>query len=237
MLPIHFGARDRQLFGVYEEGHAPRRRMAVVILSPIGWEGLRAHRTLRLLATRLAEAGYDVLRFDYSGTGDSWGDLGDGITLARWIDDVGEAIEEVMGMSGAARVSLIGLRAGAAIGAEVAARRPRGIEQVILWDPPIVTTEQASGIAAEPTPYTDVPDSRLRAELDALTVRTAMSSRVRMHLALSEHGHRIPEPLRAAVAGVLSVEGSPTCWLEERDYGAGAVPTELLGRLVQALGE
>ena len=46
MLPIHFGARDKQLFGLYEEGHAPRRRMAVVILSPIGWEHLRAHRTL-----------------------------------------------------------------------------------------------------------------------------------------------------------------------------------------------
>lgn len=236
MLPIHFGARDKQLFGLYEEGHAPRRRMAVVVLSPIGWEHLRAHRTLRVLSNRLAEAGYDVLRFDYSGTGDSWGDIGSGLTLAQWIRDVEEAIEEVGGLSGSTRVSLIGLRAGAAIAAEVAARRPRGIEHVILWDPPIVTTETERR-RADRTPYTDVPDLRLRAELDALTVHTALSGRVRMHLALSEHGNRIPQPLREAVEDVISVEGSPTCWVEEHDFGAGAVPTELLGRLVRALGE
>lgn len=236
MLPLHFGARDKPLFGLYEEGNAPRRRMAVVVLSPIGWENLRAHRTLRILSNRLAEAGYDVLRFDYSGTGDSWGDIGEGLTLAQWIRDVDEAIEEVAGLSGTTRVSLIGLRAGAAIAAEVAARRPRGIEHVILWDPPIVTTEVAKA-GVESTPYTDVPDSRLRAELDALTVHTAVTGRVRMHLALSEHGHGVPEPLRAAVEEVISVEGSPTCWIEEHDFGAGAVPTELLGRLVRALGE
>lgn len=236
MLPIHFGARDKQLFGLYEEGHAPRRRMAVVILSPIGWENLRAHRTLRILSNRLAESGYDVLRFDYSGTGDSWGDIGQGLTLAQWIRDVDEAIEEVSGLSGATRVSLIGLRAGAAIAAEVAARRPRGIEHVILWDPPIVTTESERR-RVDRTPYTDVPDLRLRAELDALTVHTALSGKVRMHLALSEHGHRIPEPLRTVVEDVITHEGSPTCWVEEHDFGAGAVPTELLGRLVRTLGE
>lgn len=234
MLPIHFGARDRQLFGCYEEGQAPRRRMAVVILNPIGWELLRAHRTLRLLASRLSESGYDVLRFDYSGTGDSWGDIGDGVTAASWIRDVEEAIEEVAGMSGATRVSLIGLRQGASLAAEVAARRPRGLEHVILWDPPSVTADR-SGAGAQP--YTDVTDARMRAELEALTVRTAASGRARMLLALSDHRADVPTALREAVHATIVVEGSPTCWVEELDFGAGAVPTELLARLVRALGE
>lgn len=237
MLPIHFGARDRQLMGCYEEGHAPRRRMAVVLLNPLGWECLRAHRTLRVLSARLAVGGYDVLRFDYSGTGDSWGDLGEGVTLATWIADVEQAIEEVEGLSGSRRVSLIGLRAGAAIAAEVAARRPRGIEHVVIWDPPIVTTEVAPGVSVEAQPYTDVTDARLRAELDALTVHAATSGKVRMHLALSDSRARVLEPLRAAVSTVVTLEGSPTCWVEERDFGAGAVPIELLDRLVKLLGE
>lgn len=236
MLPIHFGSRDRQLFGLHDQGLAPRRRVGVVILNPIGWELLRAHRTLRLLAGRLAESGYDVLRFDYSGTGDSWGDLTDGISLATWIADVDVALEELAGISGSQRFVLIGLRAGAAIAAEVAARRPRGIEHVILWDPPVVTTEIARARDPAPPAYTDIPDARLRAELDALTVRTAASGRVRTTLALSDGTVEVPEPLQAAVSEVLSVPGSPTCWVEELDFGAGAVPTALLDRLVAVLG-
>ena len=67
--------------------HLPQRlqprRTAVLLCNPFGEEASRAHRTYRVLATQLERAGFPVLRFDYSGTGDSLG-RADDVTL----DDV-----------------------------------------------------------------------------------------------------------------------------------------------------
>src|SRR5262245_16185002 len=71
---IVFGPQDRPLAGWY---HAPRpdtvRFTAVLLSKPIGHEGINTHATYRYLAEQLAEAGYPTLRFDYDGTGDSFG--------------------------------------------------------------------------------------------------------------------------------------------------------------------
>lgn len=92
-----------------------------------------AHPTLRLLARRLASRGYHVLRFDYFGTGDSTGDLADA-TQELWRIDIETAVDELKDISGVARVSLVGLRYGAALAAQVAARR-RDTDRLVLWDP------------------------------------------------------------------------------------------------------
>ena len=58
---------------------------------PLGHEYIRAHRTFNQLAAGLARAGFPVLRFDYSGTGDSSGadEMG---SVKRWMADVREAM-------------------------------------------------------------------------------------------------------------------------------------------------
>ena len=76
MTPLYFGERTRRLFGVYTPAHAAGRpARGVVLCHPWGQEYLHAHRSLRKLGDLLAAAGFDVLRFDYFGTGDSAGDL------------------------------------------------------------------------------------------------------------------------------------------------------------------
>ena len=64
----------------------------------------------------LAASGWDTLRFDYYGTGDSAGDLIEA-NLGGWEKDIEWAIEEARATSGANRVALIGLRLGANLAA------------------------------------------------------------------------------------------------------------------------
>lgn len=134
MQPFFFGSSAEQLFGVY---HAPEgagaRPRAVVLAHPLGHEYLRAHRAFRNLAVALAANGWHVLRFDYLGSGDSYGE-GERTTVARCLADLDTAIDEIKDISGATRVSIAGLRLGATF-AEIAASRRNDVDQVVLWDP------------------------------------------------------------------------------------------------------
>lgn len=134
MQPFFFGTSQEQLFGVY---HAPEgraiRHAAVVLCQPLGHEYLRAHRAFRNLAVALAGQGFHVLRFDYFGSGDSGGNP-EQTTVERCLSDLSSAIQELKDISGASKVSLIGLRFGATFAALAAAKR-NDIERLLLWDP------------------------------------------------------------------------------------------------------
>jgi pimeloyl-ACP methyl ester carboxylesterase len=104
----------------------------VVLCNPVNDDIIRAHRTLRHLAERLAAAGFPVLRFDFHGTGDSSGDERDPDAVATWLDDVGRAVAELRARSGVNGVALVGLRLGATLAAEAAARAG-GVDSVVLW--------------------------------------------------------------------------------------------------------
>lgn len=134
MNPLYFGTSQRPLFGVY---HPPRARTVrstgIVLCYPMGQEYMRAHRAFRQLANLLSKAGFHVLRFDYSCTGDSGGDT-ETAEVARWVDDLSCAIDELKDTAGVTRVSLVGLRVGAAVAALGRASR-KDIDQIVLWDP------------------------------------------------------------------------------------------------------
>ena len=134
MNPFYFGSSESPLYGVY---HPPRSRgvrdTGIVLCYPFGVEYMRAHRAFRQLSMLLARAGHHVLRFDYSCTGDSAGPGEDG-SLARWTADIDAAIGEIRETAAVDRVSVIGLRLGAALALRAAAGRD-DVERVILWDP------------------------------------------------------------------------------------------------------
>ena len=134
MSSFFFGPADRQLFGCYHPARGVSTG-AVVICPSWGTEYQYAHRALRMLARRLAERGLHVLRFDYTGVGDSWGDTTDG-DMDAWALDVGTAVTELRSMSQASTVDLVGLRIGAAVAASAATRLAH-IRRVVLWDPVI----------------------------------------------------------------------------------------------------
>jgi alpha-beta hydrolase superfamily lysophospholipase len=128
--PIWFGPTERPLFGWI---HQPEEASAGVVLClPVGLESLSAHRAFRHLAETLAASGIVTLRFDYTGTGDSAGNLSDVGGIATWLQDIGAATERVR-QAGVARVGMVGLRFGATLAANAAADNE--LEALVLWDP------------------------------------------------------------------------------------------------------
>jgi pimeloyl-ACP methyl ester carboxylesterase len=147
MKPFYFGAPDEPLFGCY---HFPQgkhaRSSAIVLCYPMGQEYIRAHRAYLRMATRLSNAGYHVLRFDYFASGDSSGQC-EQARVDRWQDDIVNAIEEVRGRSGSEKVCLIGLRLGGTLALLTGAERLE-VEGIVLWDPVIDGASYADGLIA-----------------------------------------------------------------------------------------
>ena len=79
-----------------------------------------------------------MLRFDYTGVGDSAGEFADA-TVASWCEDVARAAGELAALSGMRELRLVGLRLGAALAVQSLAlplRRSRArVTGVVLWDP------------------------------------------------------------------------------------------------------
>jgi alpha/beta superfamily hydrolase len=135
ITPLHFGSPERPLFGIFHrpDGHWSGTR--VVLCAPLGYEGPFAHLALRELAHSLAGGGAAVLRFDYSGYGDSAGSDERSHQVAHWIDSVNDAIDEVkrLAPSGGPLV-VVGLRAGALLAAAAASTRD-DVAALVLWAP------------------------------------------------------------------------------------------------------
>jgi alpha/beta superfamily hydrolase len=121
-----FGPHESQLFRVFHSARGKQRQTtrAVLICSPIGQEYIRTHWSLRLLANQLTRNGIAVMRFDYSGIGDSAGSSEQIATVDQWKADIELAIEELKLQSGTQTVMLLGQRFGGWLAAEVAKQRP-----------------------------------------------------------------------------------------------------------------
>jgi pimeloyl-ACP methyl ester carboxylesterase len=134
MIPSFFPDGSGQLFGVRHPPLAKLgRRRAALLCQPWGPEYVRTHRAFRQLAVQLSGRGFDVLRFDYFGSGDSAGE-GTEATLERWVDDIGAAAEELRRGSDVEELIFVGLRLGAAL-ALVAAGRRADVASLVLWEP------------------------------------------------------------------------------------------------------
>lgn len=128
-----FGNPDSQLFGAYHPAVGGGRDHAVLLCYPIGHEYSRAHWAYRRLATQLSRGGFAVLRFDYRGTGDSFG-AADEVLPENWVQDIKLAAREVKKLSGAKKISLVGARFGAILAA-TAADSELAADQLVFWDP------------------------------------------------------------------------------------------------------
>ncbi len=113
------------------------RNHSVVICNAIGHEHTRSFRNLQQLAVRLSQIGFEVIRFDYAGTGNSQGKPAD-MSLPQWQQDVSNVIRYAKESRSAIdplsnpKVSVLGIRLG---GTFLAQSQLDGIEHAILWDP------------------------------------------------------------------------------------------------------
>jgi alpha-beta hydrolase superfamily lysophospholipase len=133
--PHFFGPPSQELFAwLHAASESRRRDAAVVCCPPFGFEYTCVYRTWRLLAERLAAEGFDVLRLDYPGTGNSTGALVDPGVVGTWLQSVGLAVAEARRLRPGTAVALLGVRLGAVLAAASAAALG-DVERVILWSP------------------------------------------------------------------------------------------------------
>jgi uncharacterized protein len=255
MNPFYFGTDARRLFGLYTPSRSgAQSSRAVVLCHSWGSEYLRSHRSMRYLTGLLATSGCDVLSFDYFGTGDSAGDLTDA-DLRSWCSDIDDAIAELVDMSGATRVSVVGLRLGATLAASIFQRPRKDVEALVLWDP-IVSgpryvdnlhrarpsirqrpIQDGGGIEVLGFSLTEAMQREMQA-IDLLSLVPTLPART---LVVVSDPATAGEELQRALAShpggpipVRTVSAQP-CWMEEGDFGPGAVPVPLLRSIVEWL--
>jgi pimeloyl-ACP methyl ester carboxylesterase len=118
---------------------APSPNATVVILNTGIVHRVGHHRMFVTLSRALARAGFNVLRFDFAGIGDSE-PRADGLSpLDSSLDDLGEALDWLERERGTSRVVLVGLCSGADHAILHAHSDPR-VTALVLMDPSIPTT-------------------------------------------------------------------------------------------------
>ena len=128
-----FGPSHQQVFASYHPPVGGGGQVLTVICPPLFNEYMRTQLALRELAISLAERGQHVLRFDYRGTGDSFGDLGE-VAISDWVEDIALAVREGRALSGSSVVRLLGVRAGALLACR-SAGASSDVQRLVLWDP------------------------------------------------------------------------------------------------------
>jgi alpha/beta superfamily hydrolase len=226
------GTSQRQLFGAYDPPRGAGRR-GVVLCQPLAREYLLAHPTARHLARMLSAEGWHALRFDYSGTGDSAGELADS-SQEQWLADVGAALDELKELGQLSRVDLVGMRYGATLAAQVAGRR-RDVDRLVLWDPVF----DGRAYLAEPDAHPrQVPGSgdlevrgvilpgALRREMEGVTLASFGSGLPRTLVVETRPAAGASDPLRAhlVAAGVdCTLEHIPDVQVWHQEWGQGGV--------------
>jgi uncharacterized protein len=152
-----FGPDNRQLFASYHSPPSGSGRVFTVICPPLFSEFNRTQLTLRKLAIALSGAGQHVLRLDYRGTGDSFGDIGE-VAISDWVEDITLAIAEGCELSGCSGVQLLAVRASALLACKAAGSVER-VRKLVLWDPVVDGAEyleslrQVQRVRIERNPY------------------------------------------------------------------------------------
>lgn len=140
--PFFFERGPERLFGMLHAPSAEREGVPAFVMShPFGEEKLWSHRVYVSFARALAARGHAVLRFDYTGAGDSTG-ITASTSLESHLTDLAAAVATLRARVHSAQyIGLIGLRLGATLAALFAENPPPSAASVIrdgplvLWDP------------------------------------------------------------------------------------------------------
>ena len=213
--PGYFGSSSRPLFGIHEPPREGARDAGVLLCYPGVQEYNMAHWAFRRLSGILAREGFHVLRFDWSGTGDSWGETTAG-TVDAWVDDVRAAADELREASGAASLAIVGMRLGATLAA-LACVHHIAPEQLLLWEPVVAGKRYVAELEAldarenrhllhgGPRPRDELVGfpfpADLRAAIEAIDLRVAPPRRARRVAVVASDERQDYLGLRHALAG------------------------------------
>ena len=179
------------LFGITHPSEQAGRSRALIICQPLLGEAVWTHWALKQIAQGAATAGYDVFRFDFSGTGNSPADIRT-LAVEDWINDIEAAVDIMQQQGGHGRVSILAVRLAFAFAASVSLRRD--VETLIGWDPVLDGSRWLEDRNADreehPDGTTDIQGHALGpsfvSELEEVSVRSADAAET---VAITTHDH------------------------------------------------
>lgn len=185
--PARLGEDDNALAALFQPASGQER--AVLICPPFGQEAIRAQRSLRVVAERLARQGIPSLRFDYFGTGDSPGEDGVGHP-SRWQQDITLADRWLRKRSGCQEIIWLGLRLGGTLALEAARNHPDQPRpsRIVLWEPVLDGRHYLSHLARMHEFWTR------QANVTTEALGFLLTARFRRHLAEIRPGSLTPPP-------------------------------------------
>ena len=129
--PFYFG-QNNTCFGHFMPLQDMSQGKAVLIVPSIFGEAIRSHFVAREVAKSLVKQGYDVLRFDFDGDGNSCSKTRN-TSVRDWIRNIQDGYDELVNRLNNASVSVFSIRFGA--GLSLVALEERPVESFVLWDP------------------------------------------------------------------------------------------------------
>ncbi|MDB5966894.1 MAG: hypothetical protein JWQ72_3394 [Polaromonas sp.] len=133
-VPLTFAVDRGHCFGWFHAAQGPSRQTGIVLCRPVGYEAICAYGSYTQLAEALAAEGFDVIRFDYQGTGDATGDDADPDRVPSWIASIIAAAAELRRRAHITALSLFGVRLGVTLAVEAAVRMG-GVDTLVAWAP------------------------------------------------------------------------------------------------------
>jgi exosortase A-associated hydrolase 2 len=201
--------QGRRLFALQLMPTGPVRG-TLLYLPPFGEEMNRCRSHVAATARGLAAQGWRCLLLDPSGTGESEGEIVDG-DWGRWVDEAAGALQWLQ-HSGAGPVTLWGLRTGALLAAEVAARQPALVQRLLLWQPVVdgglfVTQHLRLRLASQVVHAGDKESTE--------SLRQRLSAGEAIEVAGYPFTGRLADALAARkLAGVPALGTLPVAWIE-----------------------
>ena len=133
-VPQFVDSSGRRIFTLYFPA-ASAGDSSVLLIPPFADEMNKSRRMYSELARKLSSENYNVLMFDFYGTGDSDGLLEEA-SWQHWLDDIKSCLSHLHDkVSGG--VSLVAMRTGALLAAEYLNSSEAEINKLLLWQPVI----------------------------------------------------------------------------------------------------
>ena len=130
-----FFGESPKIYGtlVMPENKQDCKKTGIVLCHPIGQEYIYSYQAYALLSNTLANKGFPSVRFDYTGCGNSEGEISE-VNIKVWLENIARSVHEIRKKCGVTDIILTGARFGAAI-ASIYLREKHNINGLVLWNP------------------------------------------------------------------------------------------------------
>lgn len=133
--PVHFNCRGKSIFAIFHPARNNAKKVGVIFLNAGLQYRVGPHRMFVKTARKLSQIGFPSLRMDFSGLGDSEGEIRDPHFDCFDVEETLSAVDFLTQQEKIEKVVLLGLCSGARNAIKTAAMDVR-IDSTIVWSLP-----------------------------------------------------------------------------------------------------